>query len=172
MALDDKSAMPCDKKIPDCFKSKVYRAVVRSIRLYESAPAQISCEKIPFPNHSPSLGACKLSRRSGLLASFNAVVIDEPPVGKAPLLSHHLIVSAAQIGLHCPDGASYGNRTREHIRDSGEHTLCAIDTCALGLNGSFAVKEKAIESRWSVVPYKGFIAGSPSNTFNEIVSLA
>ncbi|KAL6730339.1 hypothetical protein Aduo_001319 [Ancylostoma duodenale] len=34
------------------------------------------------------------------------------------------------------------------------------------------VKEKAIESRWSVVPYKGFIAGSPSNTYNEIVSLA
>ncbi|KAK6729837.1 hypothetical protein RB195_006722 [Necator americanus] len=34
------------------------------------------------------------------------------------------------------------------------------------------VKEKAIESRWSVAPYKGFIGGTPTNTYDEIVSLA
>uniref|UniRef100_A0A0K0DKN3 Glycosyltransferase family 92 protein n=1 Tax=Angiostrongylus cantonensis TaxID=6313 RepID=A0A0K0DKN3_ANGCA len=34
------------------------------------------------------------------------------------------------------------------------------------------VKEKALESRWRAVPYKGFIVGSPTTTFNEIVSLA
>ncbi|XGW19088.1 hypothetical protein V3C99_003142 [Haemonchus contortus] len=34
------------------------------------------------------------------------------------------------------------------------------------------VKEKVIESRWCVLPYKGFIAETPVSTFGEIISLA
>ncbi|KJH43920.1 hypothetical protein DICVIV_10056 [Dictyocaulus viviparus] len=34
------------------------------------------------------------------------------------------------------------------------------------------IKEKASESRWCAVPYRGFVIGSPTSTYNEIVSLA
>ncbi|KAK5970050.1 hypothetical protein GCK32_005698 [Trichostrongylus colubriformis] len=34
------------------------------------------------------------------------------------------------------------------------------------------VKEKASESRWCVLPYKGFVVGSPTSTFDEIVTMA
>ncbi|CAI4230040.1 unnamed protein product [Auanema sp. JU1783] len=34
------------------------------------------------------------------------------------------------------------------------------------------VREKANESKWSSLPYKGYVAGSPTDTFNEIVSMS
>lgn len=34
------------------------------------------------------------------------------------------------------------------------------------------VKEKATDSRWCVLPYKGFICTTPTNTYDEIVTMA